>query len=287
MGVLVSKRDKNFIIIITIFVFTIFLIYALPIIGNQAGIFNIIPIIIIAWFYDIRGGFISGFLGFPYVMFIDILLFDVSWKILIEYQGISIIIAETIIGITVGLLSKLRKKLNNEILERKKVEEKLTYYANLDALTNILNRRAGLEILNKEIKKSKENKYDLSISFFDINSLKIVNDTYGHDEGDFLIKTVIGKIKDNISPEETLVRLGGDEFLLIMPYKNIGLAKEQVTFLKLYIEEINFQHKKPYKISVSFGIEEYHSPISLDEFIKSADSRMYEEKVKYYNKNIL
>lgn len=216
-----NSKHKIIFLIISILIFTLFLVLAFPIIGTLTGMFNIFPLIIISWFYGFKGGLIGGLLLFPYVIFLYSNLSDITWSFLLQPQGIIVIIIETTIGISVGTLSSLRKKLHTEINERKRIERHLEIYANIDFLTNTLNRRAGLLNLQLEIDFVKNNKeIPLSIAYIDINSLKYVNDTLGHDEGDLLIKKVVEIIKRNIKESDTLVRLSGDEFLLIMPNKN-------------------------------------------------------------------
>ena len=156
--------NRKYIVLVSIITFTLFVIIMFPKIETLSGMFNIIPLIIIAYYYDRKGGLIGGLLAFPYVVLIYNIFFDISISLQISPEGLMVTFIETFLGIVVGELSYLRKKLKSEILERKEIEEKLFYYANIDELTNVLNRRAGLKKLEKEISYVQENSFiDLSI----------------------------------------------------------------------------------------------------------------------------
>lgn len=96
-------------------------------------------------------------------------------------------------------------------------KEKLNYYASMDIMTGVLNRRADLELLNKELTVSKLNNKNLVICFIDVDGLKIINDNFGHQEGDRLLINMAEILKDSIRKTDFVIRMGGDEFLLVIP----------------------------------------------------------------------
>ncbi len=169
----------------------------------------------------------------------------------------------------------------------KEYKEEVEYFAKYDAMTNTLNRRSGLEMLNIEVKRSIANNENLSICFIDINGLKVVNDTFGHEAGDDLITTVADIIKKNIRKRDVLIRLGGDEFLIVFPALKGKAAEEIWERIRLELTKLNEEDIKKFKISISHGISEY-LPCKMDpidSIINLADERMYEEK-KIIKQNI-
>jgi len=169
-----------------------------------------------------------------------------------------------------------------DISERKDTEKRLKKYASTDLLTEVLNRRAGLKYLQREMNLVELNNYTLAIIFIDVNDLKLVNDNFGHQEGDKLLQQVSDILQQSIRKNDKVVRLGGDEFLLILPQSNKAAAEKIWERIQKEFEKVSAENNKDYKISVSHGAVEYSPDYkkSLDQLIKKADKRMYEEKKK-------
>jgi len=122
--------------------------------------------------------------------------------------------------------------------------------------------------------------------YIDIDDFKNINDTFGHGEGDQALKKVVKLLKSALREIDIICRMGGDEFLLIFPdssQKNLPIINER--FNKNLIK-LNQTIKKPYKISFSIGISCYDpdNPQSIDELIRIADNKMYEEKKKNFKR---
>lgn len=179
-------------------------------------------------------------------------------------------------------LQEIQEKLQKEIEERKKIEEKLKYYAYTDYMTGVSSRRAGFAVIEQELKKClKEHSY-FSICFIDIDKLKSVNDKHGHAEGDYLINIIVKFIKEFIKELRYVSRMGGDEFVIIFPNCCYKEAQEIMSKISKRVEEFNEKKIKPYNISFSYGIKDIdeNTVISTgDEIIKIADALMYKNKV--------
>lgn len=173
-----------------------------------------------------------------------------------------------------------RDKLERELQVRRSLEKQLMLYASVDDLTGIYNRRTGLEWLEYNMLLAQHQEHELSICFFDIDNLKVVNDSYGHKEGDKLIMQVVQLIRRHLRKSDLLCRLGGDEFLLILPDCSQAEAENIWTRIKQEMEERNAQHSMVYPISVSHGLARYPASqsLSVDDFINVADRQMYKEK---------
>ncbi len=162
---------------------------------------------------------------------------------------------------------------------RKHQQIRAKYLSEYDQMSGTLNRYTGLSRIQKVFKDS-ENLREMSICFVDINGLKQVNDQLGHDYGDELIKTAAQAIKDSIRRGDFVIRMGGDEFLLVLP----GVPAEQAELIwlriKEYMKRINQTEKRPYIVSASHGITVIKSieQDQIEDHISKADSIMYEEK---------
>lgn len=176
-----------------------------------------------------------------------------------------------------------------DISDRKDIEERLKKYASTDLLTEVLNRRAGLDYLQEEMEKAEENKDTLSVIFIDVNDLKLVNDNFGHQEGDQLLQRVSNILQNSLRRNDKVVRLGGDEFLLILPQSDKDSAEKIWFRIKKKFRQATEANQKDYEISVSHGAAEYRSDYQkdLDQLINEADHSMYEEKKKIkFKKNV-
>lgn len=159
-------------------------------------------------------------------------------------------------------------------------KEKIKYFSEYDAMTGVLNRRAGFELLNKIYRDFMKDKGKVSICFSDINGLKEVNDNLGHEVGDELILTIVDQIKKNIRESDFIIRLGGDEFLIIFVGSDIVQSESIWNRIHDDFRKINEMENRKYIISASHGIEEFkfNSDEYIDEIINLADEKMYNEK---------
>ncbi len=174
-------------------------------------------------------------------------------------------------------LTQIENNKQDEIAEMSIYFNEMMY----DALTHVLNRRAGLSKLN-QILKSGAHSDLISICFIDVNGLKQVNDVLGHKYGDELIVTSVNVIKNTIRNSDFVIRLGGDEFLIVF----CGINKDQAEKVWARIisdyDSINLNESNRYLISVSHGIIEHNSTdqIGVEALLKLADETMYLEKRK-------
>lgn len=162
----------------------------------------------------------------------------------------------------------------------KLAKDKIKYFSEYDAMTGVYNRRAGYELLLKSYREITDNSRTVSICFIDINGLKEVNDSLGHEAGDELILTVVDKIKKNIMKNDYVIRLGGDEFLIVFANKNENEGEEIWRKIHEEFKVVNENENRNYIISASHGIAEFqvNSNKYVDDIINIADEKMYNEK---------
>ena len=185
----------------------------------------------------------------------------------------------------------------NKILEQTKKIEELAYY---DPLTKLPNRTTFLKKLDQEIARAKRNNEKLGVLYIDLDDFKMINDAHGHDVGDFLLIGVAQRLKKHTRLSDTVARLAGDEFTVILPQlnsyqdsANIGqriLEKSSCPFdlSQRIIEELSqpFEiYSNTLTVSSSIGIAVYpDNGTTAQEILNSADTAMYTAKKKGKNR---
>jgi diguanylate cyclase (GGDEF)-like protein/PAS domain S-box-containing protein len=206
---------------------------------------------------------------------------DKSERVLINAKGENIPILKTV----VTLMIQQRKYILDsfiDISERKLMEEELRRLSITDNLTQTYNRTKHEEIIKRETERTKRYLNPLSISMFDIDHFKAVNDTFGHNVGDYVLKTIAQIVKNSLRELDYLVRWGGEEFLIIAPDTTVRGAEIMAERIRKLIESYKFD--KVDKLTVSFGVTQFKEDENQDTFIKRADDAMYQAKEKGRNR---
>jgi two-component system cell cycle response regulator len=165
-------------------------------------------------------------------------------------------------------------------IERKRAEEHLTYLAQYDHLTGLVNRSLFRDRLVQAMARSKRMHQPIGLMLLDLDRFKTVNDTFGHDMGDELLKAVTERLKVCVREVDTVARMGGDEFTIILE----GVSSEQniLVVAKRITESIAspFELKGHHiSVGISIGITIYpHDDHPIDELLKHADTAMYRAK---------
>jgi len=167
-----------------------------------------------------------------------------------------------------------------ENLKLVRILRKLESKAYKDSLTGIYNRKFLEEVFKLEVEKYKKFRKPFCILFLDINNFKMINDTYGHIEGDKLLQNIAQTIKSSVRKEDFTIRYGGDEFVIVTDI--------EPTYILKLVERLNDNLRFKYnniEISVSIGSACYPADgKDLDTLLKVADMRMY--KIKKMQKKI-
>lgn len=161
---------------------------------------------------------------------------------------------------------------------RAKLDYEMRFYASVDPLSRLYNRNYGISQMEKMIKDEK----NISICFFDLNGLKSINDTFGHETGDHFITDIVTIVESHISKSDYVFRLGGDEFVIVTTKdeKYLHTLWHQI---ETSFHEVNATHTKIYELSASHGIITYSENMEdVNQFISAADHLMYENKKLFY-----
>jgi diguanylate cyclase (GGDEF)-like protein len=178
--------------------------------------------------------------------------------------------------------NKKVKKINAKLLE---INQELDKYSRTDVLTGLSNRRDFTEKINYELSRVHRSKKTFSILMCDIDYFKKVNDTYGHDCGDYVLIYIADLLRTTLREQDIIARWGGEEFIILLPDTSLKGAKEIAEKLRRRVarEQYVYNNKK-FKLTVSIGISGYEEGHSIDDCIKIADESLYVAKETGRNK---
>ncbi len=146
-----------------------------------------------------------------------------------------------------------------------------------DHLTGILNRRAFFETAGLELQRVKRNRMPLTIAYLDLDDFKIINDTFGHQTGDQVLQKIAGLLSLQLRRMDTVARVGGDEFAILLPETNEEAAHKVTPRLFHALQDEIQQENWP--ITFSMGILTCAvAPLNVDELLHLADQLMYDAK---------
>lgn len=170
----------------------------------------------------------------------------------------------------------------DDLTERKAAEDELQRIATTDSLTGVANRREFARVLTKEMSRTRRHGVHLSIILYDLDHFKQVNDEYGHDVGDSLLRATTRLVTRHVRATDLVVRWGGEEFLVLTPDTGLAGAKRVAENLRQAIAQHRFA--KVGSITVSFGVTEFSTSDDEDTLLKRADDALYRAKARGRNR---
>jgi len=179
-----------------------------------------------------------------------------------------------------SLQVRTEEVLLREINERKRTEETLITLSIRDELTGLYNRRGFFTLVEQQFKMANRAKKETFLFYADMDNLKEINDTHGHQEGDRALVEIAGILKDTFRESDIIARVGGDEFVAVP----VGTTGETVSIIAERVNRnlqiYNTEKARSYCLSLSFGIVSYdpEAPSSIDELLSRGDKMMYEQK---------
>ncbi len=164
--------------------------------------------------------------------------------------------------------------------QRQRMIEELERISRTDSVTGLYNRRALLELLEYNLKRSQRYKTRLSVILTDIDRFKFINDNYGHPVGDEIIRRVGRLIKDTLRASDIMGRYGGDEFLLILSDTGLDGAMELAERIRRVVEKTDFviNENLVLRITISLGVIDCTDMTDVDEIIRLVDDALYASK---------
>ncbi len=163
-----------------------------------------------------------------------------------------------------------------DITNIEKESKNLELLATTDPLTKIYNRMKFGNLMEAEIAKSRKTKKPLSLVAIDIDFFKKINDTYGHQAGDYVLITTVEIIKSKIRSNDIFARWGGEEFMVLLPGADMDVALIRAEIMRSGLAEYDFI--EPEMVTGSFGVASFMENDSMDSIIKRADEALYAAK---------
>jgi diguanylate cyclase (GGDEF)-like protein len=152
----------------------------------------------------------------------------------------------------------------------------LQHLAATDPLTGLANRRGGEKHIANEISRAKREKRPLSCILLDLDRFKQVNDTYGHQAGDQLLRDVSNLLRRTVRAYDIVVRWGGEEFLLVLPGVDLDVARMLAERIRTAIEALDSDGIG--HVTISAGVARFENDYDFASTLKTADRRLYQAK---------
>lgn len=177
---------------------------------------------------------------------------------------------------------------HNELLEEKVQErtaslqmaiQELEQVASVDFLTGISNRRHFYELGQRELTRLQRDGTGAALIAFDLDNFKAINDTFGHEAGDQVLKHIVAPVEQSIRPTDSFGRVGGDEFLILFTDTSVSKAVEVAERIRAEISEIlSIYGSARLGVTASFGVAEWDKSCDLGQLIHRADLALYHAK---------
>lgn len=164
----------------------------------------------------------------------------------------------------------------SDITERKSKEEELRYISNHDSLTGLYNRSY---FESQMVKLERERRFPLGVVMVDVDDLKLLNDSLGHDAGDDILRRTAALLKSTFRADDVVSRIGGDEFAVLLPGADTKIVSNAIARFKKELHQHNAKHDEP-ALNLSLGAVAVETGISLTKALKEADEQMYQEKLR-------
>ncbi|MBI9012126.1 MAG: GGDEF domain-containing protein [Clostridiales bacterium] len=173
---------------------------------------------------------------------------------------------------------KSRYKYKKELEKNIDLNKELRLMATIDEMTGVYTRNVGIGMIDIELKKAQRDNTMLTLCYIDVDGLKKVNDLYGHAIGDKYLQKIVEVLKNVIRASDFIVRMGGDEFIIVFYDCNPSKAKELITKAHTSLRDSNC----PFNCDFSFGVSSSNGTENntVDKLIKLADTEMYIQKNK-------
>lgn len=177
-------------------------------------------------------------------------------------------------------LHHAKAQLEKELARKEALEQHLKHLASTDPMTELLNRRAFFDICDNAMIEASSNEDELTCLIIDIDHFKKINDTYGHDMGDKVIKTIAKLMRENTRTVDYIGRIGGEEFAILMPHTDVESAYQIADRLRENISKYSMLlNDKSVSITVSIGLSYLnHEDKNIHTLLKRADTALYEAK---------
>lgn len=185
--------------------------------------------------------------------------------------------------LVIGTATFLNERTKARALQHlENAQDMLNHLATVDPLTKVFNRRYFFERAQIELELARLRKSRTSILLLDIDHFKKINDTYGHTVGDQILTGMVALCQESLREMDTLARLGGEEFVVLLPETDLSEAQQIAERLRKTLEHTPIPSDcGPQKVTISIGIMShptYGADLPVDQLVQQADQAMYQAK---------
>lgn len=170
--------------------------------------------------------------------------------------------------------------VSKRVTDFKRMEQKLHDLSLTDELTGLYNRRGLFTLADQQMRMANRNKEKVFILYADMDNMKVINDTFGHHEGDTALIETAKLLRESFRDSDIIARIGGDEFVAMPIGRNESETRTTIDRFNKNLEHSNKQRNRKYKLSLSLGIACYdpQRPSNIHELLEQGDRAMYENK---------
>ncbi len=238
---------------------------------GDGAILYLWPVLWEAYFFGRRGAItIVGCVA----LFHGIALLELPSQEAYFDRWLDVVVSAALVATVVELLASRNRGLVEELVAE----------ARMDNLTGLLNRRGFVERASAELARSRRDTSWLGVASFDLDHFKAINDRFGHEVGDQVLVRVADLFKAEMRGSDVLARMGGEEFVALLPGDRIEEAEALAERVRVRLEETADPHVPT--VTVSAGVVSAVAPADLDELLRSADHALYEAKFSGRNRTI-
>jgi diguanylate cyclase (GGDEF)-like protein len=183
--------------------------------------------------------------------------------------------------VKVGMrMVELQLSLAQRVAELEQAQETLRNLSLTDDLTGLYNRRGFFTLAEQHLKNARRAKRQASLIYIDMDGLKTLNDTHGHEEGSNALREVADILRNTFRSSDIIARIGGDEFVIFETYHGQNEGYSGAERLQANLQKRNLDTARNYQLSLSIGVApmDFDTAMTLDELLTSGDRMMYEEK---------
>lgn len=199
------------------------------------------------------------------------------------YEAFSVQLSNILKGsLLFSARQKVEERLREVLADLEQYNQELSGLSQTDELTGLYNRRGFLNFGKQSLTIARRMSKEGNLFFVDLDDLKLINDTYGHQEGDLVIQQAAKTLTDTFRRMDIIARLGGDEFAILAVNTTPGFLDTLRKRVEENLAVYNRDAGKGYRISMSIGAVEFdpRAPVSLEELLGRADEVLYAEKKK-------
>jgi diguanylate cyclase (GGDEF)-like protein len=183
--------------------------------------------------------------------------------------------------VKVGMrIVELQSSLAQRVAELERAQETLRNLSLTDDLTGLYNRRGFFTLAEQHLRSARRAKRQASLIYIDMDGLKKLNDTHGHEVGSSALREVSDILRNTFRSSDIIARIGGDEFVIFETYNGQNEGRNGAQRLQENLSQHNGEQRRDYTLSLSIGVApvDFDSTMTLEELLTSGDQMMYEEK---------